>query len=166
MFGLLTWLILLVAALFVGALVVRSARKNALYDQLDLPLSGYRIIGHDLGESRTAIKISAFGINGKPDVIAEHKRKRRIRVYDVKARRYSGRVSNYELFQMTLYVGILRTTRPGYEVEGYLKFRDQVVPVSYSHRLFISLKDLKPEAVQAMRNWKPINKTPLLARRR
>lgn len=159
------WIFLAALCLALYGWLRNSSSGDGLYEQLALSPKEYRIIGHDLAGRGKAIQISAFGIMGKPDVLVEHRRMKRLRVYDLKSRNYKGRMTNYEQFQMTLYMGILKTLHPGYEVEGFIRYRNQLVPVQYSHRLFLALKDLKTEALQSISKWRPVNKTPLLARR-
>lgn len=144
---------------------VISSSGHSLYDQLAISSHEYRIIGHDLDGRGKTIQISAFGIMGKPDVVAEHRRKKRLRVYDLKSRNYRGQMTDYERFQMTLYIGILKALHPDFEVEGFIRYRDKLVRVFYSHQLFLSLIDLRSEAIRSIHRWKPVNKTPLLARR-
>lgn len=159
----------LVAFWFIGALlsVFRARRKHhgkrgSVY-QLFRVGPGYRLHSSDLGGSRGRY-IAAGGVGGRPDAVFVNSSKKHILVGEFKSREKRHGSRDREVYQVILYVGILKIAHPSWTVDGILAYSDGVVPVRYDQRIFDGLLRMIPEYRLVRRSWRVDDKRPLAER--
>ena len=65
-----------------------------------------RVVASDLGRHRASWSLRADGLAGNPDVIFRERATRHIIIGEAKSRHYRGSITPYELYQVTLYLGM------------------------------------------------------------
>lgn len=65
-----------------------------------------RVIASDLGRQRATWSLRTDGLAGNPDVIFRDRATRHIIIGETKSRHYKGSITPYELYQVTLYLGM------------------------------------------------------------
>lgn len=106
---------------------------RSIYRRVNLSPWRYSLKGFDVSENPRPFylrrKINGVGLRGSPDFVFRDRLSGRYLVIDYKKRPHDGKVSSYELFQMTLYLGLInRFWLP--EAKGKLLYSDKMVDVS------------------------------------
>jgi CRISPR/Cas system-associated exonuclease Cas4 (RecB family) len=125
--------------------------------------SDYRVVGADIGKHPVPAYVNYKIITGKPDSLFHSSQRSHWVVGEVKARKHKGQVHDHELYQVTLYIGMVKRSRKGM-VEGYIRYDDRLVAIPYNEQLFQSLVGIAPEALKAQNTWRPADRRPLKKR--
>lgn len=149
---------LLLAAIFYFQ---KQKASGEVFSRFGLRESSYRMLSTDLGKSEGRIKLSRHGINGIADAVFEAVTGYEIVVGEFKSRKYRQKVKLYELYQITLYIGHLRSLYPKHHVRGVLAYADGKVSVTFDPALYDALIGLRPEYWESVKQRKVVNSTPL-----
>ncbi len=109
-----------------------------------------RVLASDLARQRSRPSLVADGLAGSPDALMRERREGTIIVGEAKSRHYRGRVTPYEYYQATLYLGMAKRLyrRP---VRAILLYGNgRLVPVEFDEDLYRSLLALIPRCRREM----------------
>lgn len=156
-------LAVLVALAAGWAFTHRRGTNDELVGMFGLP-PDYRVLGTDLGGSKEQLTLRADGLIGKPDSAFHSSRRNHWVAGEYKSRKYYGKIRQRELYQVTMYVGMMRSLYRTENVYGIIRFADKAVRVPFDPVLYARLCELAPELRQAEKSWRPPNPTPLAKR--
>jgi hypothetical protein len=127
-----------------------AARAANLCRSFGLDRARYRVLGADVGNFATPFGVQADGLIGRPDAVFISHDGTEIVVGEVKSRRHRGRITEYERYQMTLYLGAVRQRFRRQSVRGLLRFHDAVVESRFEESTYQRLLNLIPDCRRAL----------------
>ena len=143
---------MVVAAIAVWALLARrrpaTASAAELCRSFGLDPNRYRVPGADVGGFAVPFSIEADGLMGRPDAVFMAKDTSEVVVGELKSRYHQGRITRYERFQITLYLGAVRARLRTDAVRGLICYRDRVVEAPFHEQAYRHLLSLKPECLR------------------
>lgn len=104
-------------------------KDHILLKRFGLDPAEWRVLGHDLGRGGNPYGVRALGLIGKPDFVAQHRRRKILKVFDYKHRTFKGQPRLYEVYQVTLYCMALEAMHPGYTVLAAIKYKNKILDV-------------------------------------
>ncbi|MBO9471128.1 hypothetical protein J7355_13585 [Endozoicomonas sp. G2_2] len=135
-----TTAILILAVIFAASWLRRDARRDTTR-QLRQRFGVSRrsqILARDVGPGGQANAhprlLHADGMTGAPDVLFRDRKK--LIAGEYKARRVKAGVRRRELYQITLYLGMLKSLYPAAKVEGRLVYHDCCKRVRFDPKLY------------------------------
>ncbi len=134
---------------------------GAIYSKFGMSESSHRLLSTDLGKTVSKIRLSRFGINGIPDAVFESRKAKEIIVGEFKSRKYRRMVRLVELYQITLYMGHLKSQYPKHRVRGVLAYADAKVDIDFDESVYSALIELSKEMRVALYSRKIPNSKPL-----
>lgn len=130
----------------IGVLVdlLQKINDKPIHDLFAVPLHRSRLVAADIGGRRPKV-FYWNGIRGTPDAAFIMRRglRRHGVVCDYKSRRFNGRISDYERYQIILYMGIFRALYRLPSVEGRIRYADQLVTIAWDSATFNWLVGLR-----------------------
>ena len=151
---------------FVTILWLRPRRRaqRQLLELFDLDGRQWRAIASDLHKSELPVKVlRGSGVAGIPDAVFVHRRERRVIVADLKSRTADS-PHHYERFQMLLYQGLAQKQYPQCDVEGLVRYKNQVLSIPFEPSLFDQLIGLREEYRRSRKRKKAVDARPLVER--
>ena len=153
-------LFLLLLAGVIGFIVIRAINRRAkrgpatrsdhLCRIFGLDSEEYALLGSDLGDGADKVWLEEDGLVGIPDAVFEHLPSGDIVVGEAKSRYFRGHITDYERFQLTLYMGMVARSY-GVPVAGFLRFGcGKVIPFDCDVELYRSLLDAVPDCDVAL----------------
>jgi len=127
-----------------------AARAEDLCRSFGLDPAGYRVLGADVGEFARPFGVRADGLIGRPDAVFLSRDGTEVIVGEVKSRHHRGRITEYERYQMTLYLGAVRQRFRRHSVRGLLRFHDVVVESRFEESTYQRLLSLIPDCRRAL----------------
>lgn len=166
------WAFIVAALFFVGALWLkfRWRKREAtrgIIRRFGLDVSKYNIVSADLGDVCQRQRLFGFGLVGEPDAVFRSRSiwKQEWVVGEFKSRHHKGYVRPNELFQVMLYMGLVREHYRASRVRGVLQFADKDVLVKFDAALFDALIDVREEMLRVFeRGVPPVSLVPLQER--
>ena len=156
MVGLTAWppaigltLLAVLAVLIVWHIARRKIPRN-IVRRWGLDPATCRVLASDLARHRSRPSLVADGLAGSPDALMRERREGTIIVGETKSRHYRGRVTPYEYYQVTLYLGMAKRLyrRP---VRAILLYGNgRLVPLEFDEDLYRSLLAVIPRCRRAM----------------
>jgi len=138
-------LIVIVLLVLCGLSALRASRSTRLCGLFRLDAKQYQLLGTDLGRNAGPIRLLVDGLIGVPDALFRKRDGDLLIVGEAKSRHYRGRVTLYERYQVTLYMGMC-IKRYGKPVAGRIRYGcGHVVPLSYDPEIYRQLKSLIPQ---------------------
>lgn len=144
------------ALLCVGALWLkfhwgRRGAAREIIKRFGLDASKYHLVSADLGDVCQRQRLFAFGLVGEPDAVFRSRSiwKQEWVVGEFKSRHHKGYVRPNELFQVILYIGLVRKHYQAPRVRGVLQFADKAVLVKFDAELFNALVNIQEEMLRA-----------------
>jgi hypothetical protein len=102
--------LVIVIVLVLVALAYASRKKTSREERLctlfGLESDNHELLGSDLGGAKDKIFLRGDGVVGVPDALFRRREDRSIVVGEAKKRRFNGNVTDYERFQVVLYLGL------------------------------------------------------------
>jgi hypothetical protein len=141
--------------------LTKSNAQGGVHRNFKLDPGRYKLVGSDLGERDSTVRLSFNGVNGAPDAVFEDRKKARIIVGEHKARKHRHGVRLREYYQIMLYIGMARRRWHSHEVVGLISFTDKVVWINFDESVFSALVGLKAEAIESIRSRRALNPKPL-----
>jgi hypothetical protein len=143
---------MVVAAIAVWALLARrrpaTASAAEVCRSFGLDPTRYRVPGSDVGGFAVPFSIEADGLMGRPDAVFMSRDNSEVVVGEVKSRHHQGRITRYERFQITLYLGSGRAQLRTDAVRGLIRYRDRVVAAPFQEQAYRHLLSLRPECLR------------------
>ena len=103
------------------------------------------LLGADVGGYPTPFSIRADGLIGRPDAVFIANDGGVVVVGEIKSRNHrGGEVTDYERFQMLLYLGTLHTRFRGQQIRGLLRYRDRVVAAAFDEKTYRRVRRVRP----------------------
>jgi hypothetical protein len=130
-----------------------AARAEDLCRSFGLDPARYRVLGADVGNFATPFGVQADGLIGRPDAVFISCDRAEVIIGEVKSRHHRGRITEYERYQMTLYLGAVRQRFRHQSVRGLLRFHDVVIDLRFEERTYQHLLSLIPEYRRARESW-------------
>ena len=127
-----------------------AARAEDLCRSFGLDPARYRVLGADVGDFATPFGVNADGLIGRPDAVFISCDRAEVIIGEVKSRHHRGRISEYERYQMTLYLGAVRERFRHQSVRGLLRFHDAVVESRFEESTYQRLLNLIPDCRRAL----------------
>ncbi len=137
-----------VAVLLLARLRLRYASR--ICRRWGLDPGDVKVLSSDLGRHRSDRRLLADGLVGAPDVLFRDRRRRLIIVGEAKSRHYTGEVTPYERYQVTLYCGMARRLYRRPVTAILLYGNGGLVPLDFDEDLYRSLLALIPRCRRAM----------------
>lgn len=125
-----------------------KSQSASLCDVFELPATEYTLIGTDLGGSENRVFLRADQVVGVPDAIFRGRGS--IIIGEAKSRHYRGHLTDYENYQVQLYMGAASRT---YRKPCRAKIRygcGSVVPVEFDQSIYDRLLRLIPSCQDAL----------------
>ena len=131
------------------ALLFRRRQKFSRSDRIcglfGLDPEEYQLVASDLGGGKDKIFIRNDGVVGVPDAIFRSLTDDSIIVGEAKSRRYRGSVSDYERYQVTLYLGASRRRFRNVS-QGLIRYGcGTCVPIPFQEEAYWRLINLIPD---------------------
>lgn len=149
-------LLLVVPALLLAwRLVDKTSRRsgeNRLKDRFNVDQS-FDIVSSDVAEKLSHIPshyLRGDGLNGKPDAV--FRKSSHYIVGEYKARALRGGPRKREIYQVVLYMGMIKSKRPNAVVEARLAFKDRTLTIEYREAVYQRLQRIRPELLALMNN--------------
>ena len=127
-----------------------AASATELCRSFGLDPARYRVLGADVGGFLVTFDVLADGLIGRPDAVFAAKDGSEVVVGEVKSRLHKNRITRYERYQMTLYLGAVRSQLRTEAVRGLIRYRDGVVEAPFCAETYRELLSLKPECQRAL----------------
>ena len=154
-----TKLILILGLALVVVLIVLRVRhpSRPLQDRLarffHLDPASVELIGSDFGKSDNPVWLLGDHLVGKPDAMFLDPAAGEHIIGEAKSRRFRGRITDYERYQVTLYLGLVQV-QYGLPARGLLRYGcGQVVPIEFDPDLYEHLISLQPECRRIRNEW-------------
>lgn len=139
--------------------------EAAIYRQFGLNPREWRLVSCDMG-GESGQSLRGHGLIGTPDAIFRSRSgKSRVVVGEYKGRKARGKARTVEMYQLQMYLGLVKTKYPHVRAEGRLAYKDGVIEVSPCRDTFLALVDLAPEYRRSKKKGRAMNKRPLAKRK-
>lgn len=145
----------IVVVIVVGAVLlwwllrrVGSNRSSELFDVFDLSPDEHTLIGSDLGGSTNRVFLRTDQVIGVPDAVFRGKGS--ITIGEAKSRHYRGHITDYENYQVQLYMGAAERSyrKP---TRALIRYGcGAVVPVEFDRETYRHLLSLIPQCRDAL----------------
>jgi len=157
--------VLLLLMLWYLAKIFRHFNSKSRISKLfNIPNAEYTLVGTDLNTWLPACKLFVSGITGKPDAAYINYRSSHGIIGEYKSRKYKGNIKLYERYQVTLYMGMLKSKYRLKEISGRLRYADKCVDVPFDPDLYRRLVLIRDEAKKSLAKGRPINPLPIYKR--
>ena len=143
-------LLVLLTSLLVW-LVIRRRNPKEIVRRWGLDPATCRVLAADLASHKSRPSLVVDGLAGSPDVLIRERASGTVIVGEAKSRHYRGRVTPYEHYQVTLYLGMAHRIyrRPVRAILLYGNHRR--VPIEFDEGLYRHLLHQLPACRRAMR---------------
>ena len=140
---------------FAGIALLLLARRRRRYAaricrRWGLDPRDVTVLSSDLGRHRSGRRLRADGLVGTPDVLFRDRRRRQIIVGEAKSRHYTGSITPYERYQVTLYLGMAERLYRRPVTAILLYGNGGLVPLDFDEELYRRLLTLIPRCRRAM----------------
>ena len=142
--------LLALLAVLIVSLIARRRSPRDIVRRWGLDPASCRVLASDLARHGSRPSLVADGLAGSPDALMRERREGTIIVGEAKSRHYRGRVTPYEYYQVTLYLGMAKRLyrRP---VRAILLYGNgRLVPLEFDEDLYRRLLALIPRCRRAM----------------
>lgn len=141
--------IICIGLIVLTIIFVLLSKDADIKKQFNIPFY-YHVIDHDLGKKPKSNIINYNGVYGCPDAIFKAPCFPIYIIGEAKSRNCNQieNVLSREQYQLVLYMGIIKKKHSFSYVRGVFRFRNEVIPLSYSPKTFNMLMKLKLEAIR------------------
>jgi|GEM_PF-2120788 len=144
----------------------RLTRKEEICERFDLDPLEFRIHSAAI-MGNPGRRFESDGLMAVPHALFQRRGKRQsYHVGLLLNRPYAGKVHDADLFRLTLQMGIVRRAMGVRTVTGSIRYAGKLVKIAYSESLYNSLKNMKGEFSESVKQWWPKNRQSLRLRQR
>jgi len=145
---------------------LRLRQREAICARFELDPDEYRLVSAAVVGNRGK-RFQAHGVSAIPHALFQRRTTRQsYHVGLILNRPYSGKVHDGDLFRLTLHMGIVKREMGVRTVTGSIRYAGKLVKIAYSESLYNSLKAMRDEYRESVRQWWPQNRFSLRQRQR
>ncbi|MCP1726879.1 hypothetical protein J2T60_000844 [Natronospira proteinivora] len=145
---------------------MKLKQRDEICARFELDSAEYRLVSAAIMGNRGK-RFQANGVSAVPHALFQRRSTRQsYHVGLILNRPYAGKVHDGDLFRLTLHMGIIKREMGVRTVTGSIRYAGKLVKIAYSGSLYNSLKAMRDEYRESVRQWWPQDRLSLRQRQR